>query len=864
MVSLEQEIVDWSIRRPPWQQYILRHAVHGGSFSGAECDELLESILNGSLTESEPLRLEDFPDTNAGASQVKLVALGNPRHVNALASARPLTFERTGLTLIYGDNGSGKSGYARLLKGAARSRHREEVLSDVFRDPEHVTPHAELEFTVGGVTETLSLPTGADHDLQRMVFYDESCGDGYIATESVFPYRPTALFVMDTLINTCTSLTARLDDRIKANESEKRSLPVVPNGLEDTDSGKLMTGLCHSTTEADVDQVIQALHCAEESVDQLKEVEKKLRSSDHSATIKNLGRQIDKMRQLQEHFLELKSAFEDDKLMELEQLRSKLLGLRKAGDVLSLGFSAEPLEGVGSDVWKILWESARKYSEECAYPGEPFPTSMMNSRCVLCQQELDDESSARLGRFDRFIEDDTLTKLAVVNDEWQLRMDTLRKKVVVPPLIEGIIADLRSDYEELASRVSEFMKRSSMAIAAYLDDLEGEKALHLPGLDFSGERAGLESAVVFAEGLRRDLGSPEDSDRRLAVVERRRAELELLQVIKRNKTEILNEIRRLSEKRALEELRNAAATGPITRKVTELSEESVTEVVRNAFIRETERLRLQKVSLLKTRGDKGKLLHQPKLVGARQRVELPNVFSEGEQTALGLAAFFTDASLDESKSSLILDDPVSSLDHKRRHLVALRLIELSCERQVVVFTHDVSFVADLKREAVGMKIPIAERSISKGLGLGGVPGTCGDTHPWKARDAKQRLGYLDAELSRLCKTLDSMDSDTYELAVSNWAGSLSETWERIINHEIVGAVIAEGGMEVRPMMVKVLVKFSAADQAEFQSSYRRVSQWARRHDKSSKANYVTPEIDDLKKELDIVRTWFERVKGYRK
>jgi wobble nucleotide-excising tRNase len=33
------------------------------------------------------------------------------------------------------------------------------------------------------------------------------------------------------------------------------------------------------------------------------------------------------------------------------------------------------------------------------------------------------------------------------------------------------------------------------------------------------------------------------------------------------------------------------------------------------------------------------------------------VLSEGEQTALGLAGYFTEAHFDDSKSALVLDDP---------------------------------------------------------------------------------------------------------------------------------------------------------------------------------------------------------------
>ena len=185
----------------------------------------------------------------------------------------------------------------------------------------------------------------------------------------------------------------------------------------------------------------------------------------------------------------------------------------------------------------------------------------------------------------------------------------------------------------------------------------------------------------------------------------KRQELELLQQIKRSREAIVKEIARRKKREALEAAKTAAATVSITKKIMELSEESITEVVRDVFTRETDRLRLEHVTIARTRADKGALLHQPKLVGARQEVKLPNVFSEGERTALGLAAFFTEAHLDCSKSAIILDDPVTSLDHVRRGLVAARLVELAENRQVILFTHDVAFVADLKREASSKRVP---------------------------------------------------------------------------------------------------------------------------------------------------------------
>ena len=286
-------------------------------------------------------------------------------------------------------------------------------------------------------------------------------------------------------------------------------------------------------------------------------------------------------------------------------------------------------------------------------------------------------------------------------------------------------------------------------------------------------------------------------------------------------------------------------------------------MVRDSFTRETDRLRLERVTIALTRADKGTLLHQPKLVGARQQVTLPRVFSEGERTALGLAAFFTEVNLDASNSAIILDDPVTSLDHTRRSLVAARLAAFAATRQVIVFTHDVAFVGDLKREANGKGVSIAERSVMRSRADERKPGTCGMAHPWKAKDVPARMEELRKDLARIKKDSGTWDQQAYEDAVAVWAGNLSETWERIFSQEIVGSVLAEGGLEVRPMMVKILARFSDTDRQEFEGSYSRVSQWAKRHDKSALVNYVAPETKELDAEQVLVDSWFKRVKGYK-
>jgi hypothetical protein len=68
---------------------------------------------------------------------------------------------------------------------------------------------------------------------------------------------------------------------------------------------------------------------------------------------------------------------------------------------------------------------------------------------------------------------------------------------------------------------------------------------------------------------------------------------------------------------------------------------------------------------------------------------LTEILSEGEQKSIALAEFLTELQLDNIKAPVVFDDPVNSLDHNIIDDVARRLMKLSKDRQVVIFTHSV-------------------------------------------------------------------------------------------------------------------------------------------------------------------------------
>jgi hypothetical protein len=331
--------------------------------------------------------------------------------------------------------------------------------------------------------------------------------------------------------------------------------------------------------------------------------------------------------------------------------------------------------------------------------------------------------------------------------------------------------------------------------------------------------------------------------------------------IAEHRSDIVAEIKRLKNRTALETAKQSTDTTAITRKSTDLARSHVTSLVTDRFTRESERLSLERITLKDLGGHKGKLRHKPDLLGAKAHKPVTQVFSEGEQTALGLAGYFTEIYFDSGKSAMVLDDPVTSLDHARRSLVAARLAQFAKDRQVIVFTHDIAFVGDLSKAADSEQVSFSERWIHRNGS--NVPGVCVEKHPWKVKDVGARLNALGADLARIERERASWDQEKYEQECADWGGKLSETWERMINLEIVYAVVDRGTSEVKPKMFRLFARITDADDREFQDSYGRCSQWARRHDKSPETNYVAPEPASLKQELALVKSWFDRVKKYR-
>src|ERR1700683_3495746 len=635
-MALEEKIVDWSTSRPAWQRDILRRVATGEMLTDADYDRLVDNILTSKPAQPIPLGLEHLAQPSPQDPPVSLESIANPDHVNALASKEPLTFGARGMTIVYGDNGSGKSGYARLLKRVTHARHHEEVLTDVFQDTALESPTAQLTVRIGPNSASFNWPSAATPDLLRMRFYDGACGLSYITSESDFPFRPSALFVMDGLINACVAIRAGIDTRLGANARSANPLPVVEPDLATTSAGHFLHELSGQTSIDTLDAFVKTFRDSKDTIEDLQVQEARLRIADTSKERQALERQREKVELLTGHLERLSHSLNQSTLFAIEGRRSNVDTLDEAVQLLARSFESEPLPGVGSQAWKALWESAQQYSEAHAYPARSFPAIKHDDRCVLCQQMLQPDGRDRLARFNAFIKEDTQVRLRGAQRALENDVVTLYGYVAIPEAIAVLLRDLDSSHQEVVQDVRSVLQRYETLRQACAEALRAHNPLPTPDIDAGPVIARLGDVSRLLHAAIMALDDPTELTRRLATVTSKKRELELLSAIVRSRESIAAEIARLREREALEAAKNAAATGPITNKILELSEESITEVIRDTFTREADRLHLERVTLTMTRGDKGALLHQPKLVGVRQQVALPRVLSEGERPERGL------------------------------------------------------------------------------------------------------------------------------------------------------------------------------------------------------------------------------------
>lgn len=400
------DLLVWSAQRPVWQRDALRRLVQNGSLDSEDIDSLVALCLDPKLPH-EPLSEAHVSTQVTVGDPVAILRIENPTGINALASNQTLDFARNGVTIIYGDNGSGKSGYVRVLKHACRSRDSgRKILRDV--EGASATPQAAtIAFARGAIEESFAWkPELAGHaDLSSVSIFDSRSANIHVEKTNAVAYIPQPMQVLEALAVACDQIKEKLDAQLQVIAAKTPLAIKSPQLSADTAAGVFVRSL---SAKSNVAQLELLAKLTDADTHRLSTLETDLAQDPKRAvaTISNKKTRYDegtaKLRRLVE--ASSKSAFASRNALKADQ-DTKAEAAKLASEVL---FAASPLPDVGKETWQKLWDAARKYSDDVAYPEKVFPDAKgENELCVLCQQPLGQDAIDRRVTFESFIKGST-------------------------------------------------------------------------------------------------------------------------------------------------------------------------------------------------------------------------------------------------------------------------------------------------------------------------------------------------------------------------------------------------------------------------------------------------------------------------
>ena len=857
-----RDILAWSDDRPIWQRDALRRITVNGELNDADIDDLTKLCKNSSLP-NEPFAHQHFNAQQTGAPTVALRNIRSVQNVNALAENQTLNLIPKGVSIIYGDNGAGKSGYVRILKRACRARavrgKEDRILPNIHQHPSG-QQRAELEYQAGAQTQKTEwkVDEPVDDLLSEISVFDSRTANVHVEETNDLAYTPYPMKLLENLVAACKSVKHKIDGEIATIKVQTPQSILNPSCSSETAVGKLIKSLNKDTTPKSVND-LAAL--GKTDVARLKELAADF-AQDPKLVAKRLTIQKKRLEGLLSKLTSLNDAVSSDSVNSLKQLAADLKTKRAAAYLASQKLSAdEPIDGIGSDAWRELWESARAFSTSEAYSFDAFPVVGEDARCVLCHQELSDDASRRLERFEAFVQDRTQQEQVIA---YRLLSDFRSKLTNSNIAQKNLFEDevfIRNEQENdgLADAVRNFSIRAKWRLRAILRK-NGDSDHDILSID----ETGLQTSIDDLDKRIKTILANDDSDERNEL----RSELSELndrQWLSGIKDDILAEIERRKSISELELALKDTNQNTITRKNTSLSQALITDRLRARFVKEINHLELSGLAIeLAQAGSKDGISRFKVSLVEGKTGNTGEVLSEGEYRCVALAGFMAELATSNSNSGIIFDDPVSSLDHLHREAIAKRLAQEGRHRQVIVFTHDLPFLFLLRNACTqggdpALKTDVALRHIQKRQN---VPGYCRNEPPDKAQNASSRLNSIRRHLAN-SQTLFDQDPDSSDwlMTARGLIDSLRQTWEAAVE-DAVSPVLQTFSSKVNTKGFSKLSAITEADATTMRQHYGQCSNLLHKISDAMNPSAPTPTI--IEQELNALEKWLRDVSDRQK
>lgn len=850
--SALKEILEWSKTRPKWQQDALRRRILSGSFTENDVEDFL-AICLGKTEKFAPLLEQHTAPEKIAGSPVSLAKISCPTGINALASDQQIEFAEKGLTVVYGDNGSGKSGYVRILKDACRSRDEKfEILPDINTHGKEKQA-ANIYFRTGGTEHCIEWVPREEtpSNLASISIFDSGSAQTHLGREHDVAYTPFPMIVLRDLAELCDIIKSKLNERVRQLQAQTPATILSPSIGRETAAGAFLHNVTSDTTKTALHQLISL---TKEEEKRRKTLQEDL-AGDPSKIALRLGSQLTRLQTLIKHIDSFGAAVSEQSFTKIAILRKDLANKTTLAQTASQQlFSKSPLPDIGDANWKMLWEAARKYSDETAYPKQTFPKTSEGDRCVLCQQVLSSKARDRQSSFEIFIKGTTKSD----ESNAQFALDNFLAKILQSQPSSGILDDIETllkdelDEDSIALSLKQFLSASTTRLT---DIQKGENAsVALP----EKPQSDLERVIESLKKRISDLKSSAGSEQRKALLLELKG-LEDQVTLKLLASDIEAEIDRLKEINRLKEALRSTAKNTVTTKNKELSDKLVTDALRSRFAREVLKLNITQmpIELRKEQDRSAQSFFRVSLVG-NPKADIGKILSEGEHRCVALAAFMAELVTANDRSGIVFDDPMSSLDHLFRSNVAQRLAEEANHRQVVVFTHDITFLFEIVKKAEEIGPDIKFQTVNR---RSSGPGFVEDDLPFKAQSAGQMENGIRSLLKTLKGSFEQKPQAERSVIAQGIITQIRIAWEQGIA-EFITPVLSRFDRSVKPNSLFRLLALQNSDVVAVSTARSRLSEDV--HASPETLNPAEVTHSQMVQELDLFRDWWMDIKGRQK
>ncbi len=854
-MSILQDILKWSNSLPAWQSDAIGRLFEKEELSIEDLNDLY-ALLKDEHGLEDPkgrkairLSADQIPVSATSSTQIELIAMKDLRNVNCIAPDQRLPFSPRGLTLIYGDNGSGKSGYSRVLKRACRARdQREPIHPNAFLQPGKAgRAEATFEVVINKSSKELAWKDGkvAPETLSAFAVFDSRCARSYLDSEGDYAYVPYGLDILEGLADLCKKMKVMIDTEYTQSTVDDTAYKDL---VGDTKVGKLVSALSAKTN---LEQVIALATITEVEKARNTELEKSLKEDipkEKAAQLRLCARRIAKV---------VKSATENPLIVDdaaYEKLRKLVVTndiAQEAAQLAAKKFKDEGglLPGTGSKAWKDLFGAARRFAVE-AYQEKTFPALGPDSQCPLCQQPLN-EGADRLLRFEEFVQQEAEKKAEDSNKALSDEYNVFAEQDVSLDIDDELYTELEAIDKDLVTDTRNFNTKilaRHAAIKEAVSTKDWGQVLAIPASPATRLQLWVDKLNAEADTL--DQIAEEEGR---AKAKREFAELDARIQLVKVKGAVLTAVERLDRQAKLQRCQLAVKTNTISKKATELTQKVVSKDLESALNREFKSLGVGNLQVcLESRTEKGKAFHKLKL-DLPQAKTPGDILSEGEQRAIAIGSFLAEANIGESSNGVVFDDPVSSLDHKRRERIAKRLAQEACKRQIIIFTHDLYFLNLLIHEAEKVGVPVEKQSLIRrpeGFGV------ADPELPFEGMNTKARVGYLRNKQQQINKIYNSGDEPEHRKQTADAYRQLRIAWERAIEEVLLRGVVLRfrNGIETQ-RLAGVVVE---------DRDYATVDQWMSKcsnyaHDQALLGGVEVPDPDELLADINALEEWRKQI-----